>query len=84
MVQLLKLGEKPATLIVRRVRAGNEERLTVQWQELNGEQHSGDLWRADSRRLASFPTAFRALFPNGWVDVAEREGFALPAESQKN
>jgi hypothetical protein len=83
MVNLLKLGEKPATLIVKRVLVGNEGRLAVQWQELNGTIHSGDLWRASERRFASFPTAFRPIFPNGWADVAQREGFELPSEPQK-
>jgi len=30
-----------------------------------------------------FPEAFRCTFPNGWADVAEREGFELPKEAQK-
>jgi hypothetical protein len=27
-----------------------------------------------------FPETFRPLFPGGWVDLAQREGFELPAE----
>jgi hypothetical protein len=84
LFQVLELGEKPAELIVRRVLAGNEERLTVQWQELSGNRApEHDLWRADSRRLASFPSAFRPIFPNGWADVAKREGFKLPPAEKK-
>jgi hypothetical protein len=29
-----------------------------------------------------FPKAFRPIFPNGWADVAEREGFELPKETE--
>jgi hypothetical protein len=80
LFQVLELGEKPAELIVRRVVAGNEERLTVQWQELSGNRApERDLWRADY-----FPRAFRPLFPNGWADVAKREGFELPEKPKKN
>ena len=31
-----------------------------------------------------FPEAFRAIFPGGWRDVAEREGFKLPQAFEKN
>jgi hypothetical protein len=30
-----------------------------------------------------FPTAFRPLFPNGWADLAKREGFPLPPLFEK-
>ncbi len=33
--------------------------------------------------LGRFPNAFRFLFPGGWQDVAEREGFELPKEFNK-
>lgn len=32
----------------------------------------------------SFPEAFLPLFPGGWPDLAQREGFELPKEFQKN
>ena len=28
-----------------------------------------------------FPATFLPIFPNGWADVAKREGFELPEES---
>ena len=28
--------------------------------------------------IQPFPAAFRPLFPNGWADLAKREGFGLP------
>ena len=31
----------------------------------------------------NFPEAFLPVFPNGWADVAEREGFEIPTEPQK-
>ncbi len=69
--------EKPTTIIVTRYLAGNEQRLKVQkWS--SGNTSSGDL-----SRPPAFPAAFRPLFPNGWADVAEREGFEMPKESQK-
>jgi len=30
-----------------------------------------------------FPEVLRPLFPKGWADLAEREGFKLPKEFQK-
>src|SRR5262249_30222059 len=60
----------PETLIVRRYSAGNEQRLKVRYK-FSG--HSGgDLW--DRSR---FPRDFLPLFPSGWEDLAQREGFAL-------
>jgi hypothetical protein len=30
-----------------------------------------------------FPEVFRSLFPGGWTDLAQREGFELPKEFNK-
>jgi len=66
-----------AKLVIKRVLVGNEQRLKVQMQ--GGGADEGYLplpWN-------SFPAALRPIFPNGWADVAQREGFELPPESQK-
>ena len=72
------LGEKPATLIAKRYLAGNEQRLKVKWPA--GSEN--DLWN-DKLGLAPFPKPFLPIFPNGWADVAKREGFEMPKESEK-
>jgi hypothetical protein len=37
----------------------------------------------ENGKSVPFPGTFRPIFPNGWADVAKREGFELPAESEK-
>lgn len=32
---------------------------------------------------SKFPEVFRSVFPNGWADVAAREGFTIPEEPSK-
>jgi len=32
---------------------------------------------------SDFPEVFRSVFPNGWADVAAREGFTIPEEPSK-
>src|ERR1044071_9157568 len=65
-------GDKPATMILKRFSNGNEQLLKFQ--------------ERDDREWTpiriGFPTIFRPLFPNGWADVAEREGFELPKETE--
>jgi hypothetical protein len=63
--------EGPETLIVRRYSVGNEQRLKVRYK-FSG--HSGP----DIFDRSRFPRGFLPLFPNGWEDLAQREGFALP------
>ena len=71
------LGRHPATLIVEHYLAGSEQRLRVRERFARGGSVSYDLPKRH------FPPAFRPLFPNGWADVAKREGFELPPEPQK-
>lgn len=73
------LDGKPAKITVKRVGAGNEQSLRVQILYPAGNTVSGDL----AQYLRSFPDALRPIFPNGWADVANREGFELPEEPQK-
>jgi len=83
MIATIGFPEKPTTLIVKRYLAGNEPRLKVQHQWSNGSTQSQDLWLGPQRGLARFPAALRPIFPNGWADMAQREGFEMPKESQE-
>ncbi len=65
-----------AVFIIKREVGGNVQRFKAEIQKNIG-RSSGYL------PGASFPNAFRPLFPNGWPDVAKREGFELPEEPQK-
>lgn len=72
-------GSQPTRIIIKRDLAGNERRLKVEIWYPGGGPNTGDL----AQHLRSFPPALRPLFPNGWADVAQREGFELPEEPQK-
>ena len=65
-------GDKPVTMVLRRFSEGNKQLLKFQ------ERDDGH-WVPIR---IGFPTIFRSLFPNGWADVAEREGFELPKETE--
>lgn len=70
--------KKPTTLKVERYESGNNTSLNYTLEQAGGSMSTGvDPWQP-------FPEAFRPLFPGGWADLAEREGFELPKEfSQK-
>jgi hypothetical protein len=74
--------QESRTLIIRRCLVGDESRLL--WQEGRAEWVRG-LGAKDFRELAPcpFPARFLPVFSNGWADLAEREGFALPKEFQE-
>ena len=55
-----------------------DSRLKVEMRQ-NGRNSSDYLPLKDG----DFPKALRLLFPNGWADVAKREGFELPPPSEK-
>ena len=62
-------------MLIRRELVGNEQRLEA-------------VLDAGKRRLGylpqvAFPGALRAIFPNGWSDVAKREGFDLPEKTEQ-
>jgi hypothetical protein len=73
----------PWTMIVTHDLAENEQRLKIQLNQGSRDVTSQDLWLGPKKGLAPFPKAFQILFPNGWADVAEREGFELPEDDQK-
>lgn len=67
------LSDKPMTMIIKRFSEGDQQVLKASVRPQN----------QTFNRIPqlSFPQAFLPLFPNGWADVAEREGFELPEES---
>lgn len=65
----------PASMRVVMCQAGNVQRAA-------GVSPGSGLSFLDSRSRAC-PKAFRLLFPNGWVDLAKREGIELPPEPQR-
>jgi hypothetical protein len=82
MTDNVGLGPKGATLFIRRELVGNQQRLKA-------EKYSSDK-RASGISVSfgyfpefDLPATFRPIFPNGWADVAQREGFELPKESEK-
>jgi len=76
------LGTKGATLYILRELVGNDPRLKA--EKLNSDKRASGIG-ISSGYFPEFdlPGTFRPIFPNGWADVAEREGFELPKESQK-
>jgi len=72
---------RPATMIVTRYLVGKEQRLKFRVDSSYRGNQSGDV-RSDLD-FWQFPATFRPLFPNGWADVAKREGFELPPPPEK-
>ena len=69
-----------ATMSVKRFQAGD-----VQW--LVAVHSTQGAWNRSSLESRSdwLPAkAFLSMFPNGWADVAQREGFELPGKPRKN
>jgi hypothetical protein len=80
--------DKPTTMIVRRFSEGDREVLKAQVFTSFGTKHqTGDAAPKDIAPGRGpgprFPKAFLPLFPNGWDDLAEREGFEIPKKQQK-
>lgn len=82
-IGLYDCDAKPMMMAVKRSPTGNERRLMV---EVSSPDQKGGPRLMDLvnqiGEFVPFPRAFRTLFPNGWADVASREGFELPAESK--
>jgi hypothetical protein len=69
---------------------GGANSLTVKRYPSSSEPHyslelkySGNVMTTDVSPYQEFPPAFLPLFPNGWPDLAQREGFELPKEFRK-
>jgi hypothetical protein len=65
------------SLTVRRYGSGAGLRLGLEVKS------SGNSMATDVSPHQPFPEAFLPLFPNGWPDLAKREGFELPKEFSK-
>jgi hypothetical protein len=65
-------------MIVKRHLVGNEQRLKVEVFDTPGTPQQWP-WATPQEvsRSSWFPSPFRPIFPNGWADVAKREGFEL-------
>ncbi len=72
------VSQRSTTLTIRREVVGDGQRLKVELRE-NGRDRSAYLPLGDQ----AFPKALQPLFPNRWADLAEREGFELPAPLEK-
>jgi hypothetical protein len=71
-------------LTVKRSLIGNEARHTFQVLDTDGNQKQWPMSRpCEVGRDAWFPPTFRPIFPNGWSDVAQREGFDLPPDESQ-
>ncbi|MBI3850384.1 MAG: hypothetical protein HY298_08860 [Verrucomicrobia bacterium] len=81
-IGLYDCARQPQVVTVKRNGVGTEQRLKFQIENDNGRgvTVSYDL---PSEPQWNFPRAFRPLFPNGWADVAQREGFELPEKPQE-
>ncbi|MDR3456147.1 MAG: hypothetical protein P4N60_01770 [Verrucomicrobiae bacterium] len=70
-------GPKPTTMKVERYQSGDQWHLNLTLQQGGGTMTTSvNPWQP-------FPEAFRTLFPGGWQELAEREGFELPPEFNK-
>ena len=82
-IEELGISDKPTTMILKRSSDGTKQVLKAQvFTSFGTKLQSGaaEPWDISKR---AFPKAFLPLFPNGWADVAEREGFEIPTEPQK-
>lgn len=73
----LEGGSGDNSLTVKRNQLGNEPHLSYELR------YSGNIMNTEVSPYQEFPLAFRPLFPNGWSDLAEREGFELPKAFRK-
>jgi hypothetical protein len=71
------LAQSDTTMTVKRYGTGDKSRLNVEVNQAGGRMST------DVSPWQPFPEAFKPLFPNGWKDLAAREGFELPAEFKK-
>lgn len=75
-IGVFDLDTKPALMRVIRRWQGDEVRLSSVTSQDDG-------WQTVTQPLGkggnSYPRSFHYVFPNGWQDIATREGFELPA-----
>jgi hypothetical protein len=68
---------QPTTMTLSRSHTGDNSQISYELQQ------AGSTMSTVVSPWQPFPEAFRAIFPGGWKDVAEREGFELPKEFKK-
>ncbi len=72
------LEPKPTTMKLSRNQSGDATQINLELEQ------AGNSMTTTISPWQPFPEAFRAIFPGGWRDVAEREGFKLPQAFEKN
>ncbi len=82
LTSLVRNLDDPYTMVVTRYNNANGQGLRAQF--IYGFGTTRPLGNLVPKDLSEcwFPTPFLPLFPNGWADVAKREGFQLPQGSQ--
>ena len=76
MLDMHMQGDRPTILTVRRPQAGADYLPFVL------ERDGGGMGSAVTP-ANELPYIFRSIFPGGWADLAQREGFELPKEFKK-
>jgi hypothetical protein len=71
-------GFTDTSLTVTRYQAGQKVRLNYTVK------HNASTMSSEVAPHQPFPPTFLPLFPNGWKDLAQAEGFELPSEFQGN
>ena len=69
------MSDRPVTMVLKRFSDGNRAQVFT--------SDGAKLLHEGAAVNRFFPGAFRPLFPNGWADVAEREGFELPKKTEQ-
>jgi hypothetical protein len=69
-------ANKPTTMIIRRINNGGDQ--------LNYTLQRASIYMNTSvSPWQTFPEAFQSIFPGGWRELAQREGFQLPKDFEK-
>ena len=76
LMNSIGISGEPTTMIVKRHFVGDEQRL--EFQQWSPSSTGGPDGLSDH----ALPRRFLPVFPNGWADVAKREGFELPNAPQ--
>lgn len=77
----LYMSDKPVTMILKRFE--DADRQVVKFSDSESGPWTAILEPFKGISELKFPSQFRPLFPNGWTDVAKREGFEISKELQK-
>jgi hypothetical protein len=78
MNDLNMLGGGATTMTLKSRASGGDTLIDLELKSADG----GSMYTTISP-YQPFPASLRPVFPNGWTDVAKREGFALPPSFEK-